>query len=101
MAAGLQIWNGSGVLVLDATQRCGRIKGAVQVTGSNGVVASDLSDGTPFWSFQPDFLYKHISNQTPPPIVSINASGISWTYSSTAGMNAPNPITGWLFWGVF
>lgn len=101
MAAGLQIWNASGVLVLDATQRCGRIKGAIQLTGANGSVASDLSDGTPFWSFQPDFLYKHISNQTPPPIVSINSGGISWTYSSTAGLNFPNPVTGWLFWGVF
>lgn len=101
MAAGLQIWNASGVLVLDATHRCGRIKGAFYVSGSAGAVASDLSDGTPFWSFQPDFMYRHISNQTPPPIISISATGVSWVYSSTAGLNYPNPVTGWLFWGVF
>lgn len=101
MSAGLQIWNASGVLTLDTSDRIGRIKGVSHVTGTAGSAAVDMSDGVPWWSFQPDFLFKHISNVTPPPIVTINSSGISWTYSSTAGMNYPNPITGWLFYGVY
>jgi hypothetical protein len=101
MTAGLQIWDANGVLTLDATQRCGRVKGSTHLDGSNGSIASDLSDGTPFWSFQPDFLYQHISNETPPPIISIDSNGIHWTYSSSAGMTYAKPITGWLFWGVF
>lgn len=99
--SGLQIWNASGVLVLDATQRVGRIKGFARCAGSNGSQAAYMGDGTPFWSFQPDFLFKHISNETPPPIISIDANGISWTYSSTSGLTYPNPITGWLFFGVY
>ncbi|MGF6757273.1 hypothetical protein [Paraburkholderia sp. GAS42] len=101
MTAGLRIWNADGVLILDATSRLGRIKGNARVEGFAGAKAADLSDGTPFYSFQPDFLFAHISNQTPPPIFTINANGISWVYSSTAGMNNPNPITGYVFYGVF
>lgn len=101
MASGLQIWNESGVLMLDTSHRLGRIKGTAQLKGQGGSVVCDMSDGTPFWSFQPDFLYAHVSQQTPPPIITISSTGISWTYSSTAGMNYPNPITGWLFFGVY
>ncbi len=98
---GLQIWNASGVLTLDATQRVGRIKGMARVAGTNGSVAVNMSDGVPFWSFQPDFLYAHISNETPPPIITADANGIYWTYSSTAGLNYAKLITGWLFYGFF
>lgn len=101
MASGLQIWSGSGQIMLDTSARIGRIKGMAHVTGSAGSMGADLSDGVPWWSFQPDFLFAHISNETPPPIVSINSGGVSWTYSSTAGMNYPNPITGWIFFGVY
>lgn len=101
MAAGLQIWDQSGRLMLDATSRVGRIKGQASVAGSAGSVAADLSDGTPFYSFQPDFLFAHINNQTPCPIFTINAGGISWVYSSSAGLNYAYPITGNVFFGVF
>ncbi|MFM0330644.1 hypothetical protein [Paraburkholderia strydomiana] len=101
MTAGLQIWNASGQLILDATSRCGRIKGQQYVGGTAGSLSVDLSSGTPFYSFQPDFLFAQIDNQTPPPIFTINSGGISWTYSSTAGMNNPHPITGTVFVGVF
>ncbi|MGF6771121.1 hypothetical protein P3T18_003600 [Paraburkholderia sp. GAS199] len=101
MSAGLQIWNSSGLLLLDTSDRLGRIKGVSSVQGFAASVVCDMSDGTPFYSFQPDFLYKHISNQTPPPIFTITTSGISWTYSSTAGLSFPNPITGMVFFGVY
>lgn len=101
MTVGLQIWNEHGVLMLDATSRLGRVKGTLQLDGSNGSHPVDLSDGTPFWSFQPDQLYFHISNETPSPIITIDANGVYWTYSSRAGLNYAVPITGTLIYGVF
>jgi len=101
MSVGLQIWNADGKLILDADTRCGRIKGIQRVDGNPGSVSADLSDGTPFYSFQPDQLYFHINNETPPPIISTGPTGVSWTYSSTASLDHPNPITGYLIYGVF
>ncbi|CAD6536473.1 hypothetical protein LMG27952_03154 [Paraburkholderia hiiakae] len=101
MTAGLQIWNASGQLVLDATSRLGRIKGIQQLDGNNGSYPIDLSGGTPFWSFQPDRLYFHISNQTASPIITIDANGVYWTYSSTSGLSYPKTVTGTLIFGVY
>jgi len=101
MTAGLQIWNASGQLTLDATQRVGRIKGSQQITGGSGSISMDLSSGTPFWSFQPDFLFMHINGNSPVPVVSISSTGISWTYSPPPTTSYLYPITGWLFWGVY
>lgn len=101
MPAGLQLWNGSGTLVLDGTTRCARIKGITPVGGSNGSAAADLSGGTPFWSFQPDRLYYHISNQTVPPIITIDANGVYWSYSSLSGLTFGVAITGTVIYGVF
>jgi hypothetical protein len=101
MNYGLEIWSASGQLMLDSSHRIGRIKGAVRIDGNNGSFACDMSDGTPFYSFQPDQMFFHISNQTPPPIITLSATGVFWIYSSTAGMNFPNPIKGMLFLGVY
>jgi len=101
MPAGLQLFNASGALLLDTSDRLGRIVGAVQLKGFNGQMSADLSSGTPFWSFQPDFLFAHTTQQTPPPIITIDSNGVSWMYSSTSGLNYAKPITGWLFYGVF
>lgn len=88
--------------MLDATQRCGRIKGQVKLdgSGSSGSVAVNLSDGTPFFSFQPDFLFKHINANSPPPQITVNANGVSWVYSNSAGSYF-YPVSGWIFYGVF
>lgn len=102
MEAGLQIWNENGVLMLDATHRLGRIKGVPQyLTGGSGHYAVDLSDGEPFWSFQPDFLFAHINGNTPVPVVTISATGAVWTYTAAPTQSYLNPITGWLFVGVY
>jgi hypothetical protein len=100
VAAGLQLWDASGRLVLDATHRLGRIKGIQAVSGANSI-AVDLSDGTPFWSFQPDQQFFHISNEAASPIFSISSTGLSWTYSSTSGLNFARLITGNVIYGVY
>jgi hypothetical protein len=100
MSAGLQIWDVSGRLVLDATHRLGRIKGIQPVSGPGGVPV-DFSDGTPFWSFQPDQQFFHISNETASPIFTVTATSLTWTYSSTAGLNSARLITGNVIYGVY
>jgi hypothetical protein len=60
-----------------------------------------MSDGTPFWSFQPDQLFFHISNETASPIINIDSNGIYWTYSSTAGLNFAKYVKGTVMFGVY
>ncbi|WP_230943127.1 hypothetical protein [Burkholderia vietnamiensis] len=102
MTAGLQIWDGSARLLLDATSRAGRVMGIVRAEGVAGSASADLSSGTPFWAFMPDWIFKRVSGAEPSPIVSIGPSGISWTYSpNSGGSNAYNPVPGWLVFGVY
>lgn len=101
MPAGLQVWGSDGRLILDGTHRIGRFKGAAYLNGNPGSVPVDMSDGTPFWSMAPEGFFFHISNETVPPIISIGPTGVSWTYSSTAGLSYPAYVKGWLFFGVF
>ncbi|MEX3918255.1 hypothetical protein AB4Y43_18765 [Paraburkholderia sp. BR10872] len=100
MTAGLQIWDANGKLMLDGTHRLGRIKGIVPIDGFPSSYPVDLSDGTPFWSFMPEQLFFHISNQTASPIITIDANGVYWTYSSTAGLNYAKAVKGSLIVGV-
>jgi hypothetical protein len=60
-----------------------------------------MTDGTPFYSFQPDLMFGHISNETASPIFTIGPTGISWVYSSTGGLNWAVLITGIVIWGVY
>jgi hypothetical protein len=100
MPAGIELWNASGLLVLEGTHRIGRVRGVQRVAGA-GSVAVNFSDGTPFWSFQPDQQFFHISNETVPPIFSATATSLSWTYSSAAGLNFAVLITGNVIYGVY
>jgi hypothetical protein len=103
MTAGLQIWNQNGALMLDGTHRVGRFKGSLYLDGKiqSGTQAADLSSGTPFWSFLPDFLFMHINGNSPVPVVSISSTGVSWAYSSPPTQSYLYPIAGWIFYGVF
>jgi len=98
---GLQIWNANGFPILDSSDRLGRIVGSARVAGTNAAVNADLSQGTPFYSFQPDFLFAHTNQVTPPPMFTINAGGISWVYDTDGGTSYRNPVTGMVFFGVF
>jgi hypothetical protein len=101
MTAGLQIWDANGALMLDGTHRLGRIKGMKYIDGNPGSYPLDLSDGTPFWSFIPEQLYFHISNETASPIITVDANGAYWTYSSTSGLNYAKAVKGNLIVGVY
>ncbi|WP_080415448.1 hypothetical protein [Burkholderia ubonensis] len=111
MTVGLQIWDEKGRTLLDATSRAGRVAGVVKidplgtkdaqwVAGNSGSVAADLSSGTPFWAFIPDWLFQHVSMNAPVPIVAIDASGISWRYSDSPADHR-TPMPGTLVFGVY
>ncbi|WP_260439204.1 hypothetical protein [Burkholderia sp. Bp9099] len=102
MAAGLQIFDGAGRLVLDAKSRAGRVVGIVHTGGIDGSAAANMSGGEPFWAFMPDQIFYRVSGAEPSPVVSINAGGVSWAYSGNAsGSNAYIRVPGWIVFGVY
>lgn len=111
MAVGLQIWDSQGRTLLDASSRAGRVAGIARIdargtsgarwqAGDSGAVAADLSAGSPFWAFYPDWLYQHVSQNAPVPIVDIDSTGIRWRYSYHDG-NFYTPMPGMLVYGVY
>nr|WP_076866381.1 hypothetical protein [Burkholderia pseudomallei] len=111
MTVGLQIWDDQGRISLDATTRAGRVSGVVRIhppgtknaqwiAGESGSVAADLSGGTPFWAFTPDWLFQHVSQNSPVPIVDVDVTGIRWRYSYHDG-NFYRPMPGLLVYGVY
>ncbi|TPE99507.1 hypothetical protein DIS09_05560 [Burkholderia pseudomallei] len=111
MTVGLQIWDERGRIALDATTRAGRVSGVVRIhppgtkdvqwiAGESGSVAADLSGGTPFWAFTPDWQFRHVSGNAPVPAVQIDVNGISWFYSGSS-TNYRTPMPGTLVYGVY
>ncbi|AJX21531.1 hypothetical protein [Burkholderia pseudomallei] len=76
-------------------------EGAKWIAGQGGSIAVDLSGGTPFWAFTPDWLFKHIAQNAPVPVVSVNAGGISWFYSAPPNGDHLTPMPGLLVFGVY
>ncbi|ATF36634.1 hypothetical protein CO709_27440 [Burkholderia thailandensis] len=101
MSVGLQIWDAQGRTLLDASTRAGRVVGFTRLDGQGGSIPADLSGGTPFWAFTPDWLFKHINQNAPVPVVSVNAGGISWFYSPPPSDNHLTPMSGLLVYGVY
>ncbi|WP_321940065.1 hypothetical protein [Paraburkholderia sp. J8-2] len=90
MTAGLQIWNGSGGLVLDATHRIGKVLAVLTVTaGSSGSWSGDLTSGgrTGFAAFSRAFTYGSATNQwyVQKPEVVVSGNTVTWTYGSLSG----------------
>ncbi|WP_229657217.1 hypothetical protein [Burkholderia pseudomallei] len=102
MTSGLQIFDGAGRPILDAKSRAGRVVGIAWAGGSDGSVAADMSGGEPFWAFVPQQIFFRVSGAEPSPVVSINAGGISWSYSpNSGGSNAYTRVPGWIVFGVY
>lgn len=102
MSAGFWVWDGAGRMVLDGTSRAGRVVGIVYTGGGAGSYPADLSGGTPFWAFMPQWIFRRVGGAEPTPVVAIDAFGISWSYSgNSSGSNAYSPVPGWLVFGVY
>jgi hypothetical protein len=102
MAAGLQIWDASGNLVLDASYRVMRIIGSQYINGSNGSVPdSRLAQGG-FVSFQPESNTGdgYLSGGVITPRFSISGSTLTWTYAAKNSTTFDIYQSGWLFYGA-
>lgn len=102
MAAGIQIWDASGRLVVDFTSRLSRIISSVYIDGSSAsgsVSNAALSQGTPFLAFQQENVWGYIDGDVPRPIFTVSGNTISWAYTAGFGTHTQR-IKGWLFFGV-
>lgn len=86
MTVGLQIFNASGQLILDATQACGRVIAVQTLTGgvSSSFTDSRLSQGTPFVAYQRDKTF-HLSygyGGIMSPTFSFSGNTVTWTYAA-------------------
>jgi hypothetical protein len=102
MAAGLQIWDASGRLVVDFTSRLSRIIDSVYLNGSaasGSVTNAALSQGTPFLAFQQESVWGYIDGDVSRPNFTVSGNTISWTYTAAFGTHNQR-IKGWLFYGV-
>jgi hypothetical protein len=106
MAAGLRIFDGSRNLILDTSHRVGRVAGAIYLNGTNGSQANAiLVTGTPFYDFQHEQTFKLGLNAGEggmiSPQITLNSSGVFWSYSAKNNGSVDTYRTGWLFYGVY
>lgn len=97
MPQGLQIWDSSGVSVLDTSDRIGLIISSVQTGVVDGSVTdSRLGVGTPFWFCLLDNYT--LGNIPIIPIISLSVNTLSWSFPSY-----PNGqrMTCTLYYGVY
>lgn len=105
MPAGLQVFDPTGVNVVDTSFFLGRIVGSVSTGFSSGSVSADLTGGTPF-AF-PVVIYAAGSRPnlgTPGgamknPSITATSSGISWTFPS--GFSGGNFSDCIIYYGVY
>lgn len=87
MPAGLQIFDASGNLIVDLTDRLTQFAGSATITaGSSGSVSiTGMGSGNKVWcSFVPDSNgNSFISNM---PKLTVGVAGVSWSYDSGAGI---------------
>jgi hypothetical protein len=103
MAAGLQVFDSSGNIVLDATYRVMRIIGSQYlINGASGsFVDARLAQGG-FVSFQPDVTLGdgYLSGGVIAPNFSISGSTVSWSYAAKNNTTYDIWQNGTLFYGA-
>lgn len=91
MAVGLKVWDASGVLILDATDRILRFLGDPIIAGegtSGSLVNDGFLTGTPFWlaaPFDPGGSGYWPGDRLIPPLVTISGSTLSYTIQAGLG----------------
>src|SRR5690348_5367719 len=99
MAAGLQIFDASGNIVLDATHRVMRFIGSVTLDGTNGSKSDPDMVAGGFVSFQPDRYIGYGSGGTIHPQFQFNNGTLSWSYASKNSAQFDEYVTGIAFYG--
>jgi len=111
MFAGLQVFDDSGNIIFDLTDRVGRVLGVVRINaGESGSIAlPNYDSGQPFASFQRDSsTINGVVGQFVPavPVVYVSGTVISWVsktqYTTWLGNSIyVQPVGGWLTYGVY
>lgn len=84
MPQGLQIWDDSGVLKLDVTDRLTRVLGEFDTGTVNGSISdTNLSQGSPWYISPVPLGFVNEASFT----VSFTLSSISWSFGSGTGIN--------------
>jgi hypothetical protein len=101
MAAGLQIWDASGNLVLDATHRVMRFIGVQYISGGNSSVYDpDMAAGA-FVSFQPDAYIGFLSGGLIHPQFFFSNGTLSWTYATKNSTTYDTYQNGYIYYGAY
>jgi hypothetical protein len=101
MQAGMQIWDASGNLVLDASHRVMRFIGSVLLDGSNSSVYDpDMAAGG-FVAFQPDRNIGYLSGGLIHPQFSFSNGTLSWTYAAKNSAQYDEYQQGYIFYGAY
>lgn len=104
MAAGLQIFDASGNIVLDATHRIARVFGIKQLTGGlNEAVQHDQIRLGCVVSFQADSYIGWLSGGLIHPTFSVDTSTgtLSWTWAAKNSAQYDTYQGGLLVWGAY
>lgn len=111
MAQGLQVFDASGNVIFDTSDRVGRVLGLIRVNAGNSgsFTVTGYTNGTIFASFQRDQTW--ITGNTSQfvgaiPVVHVSGPTITWTSNSQYISNLGNNITvqtigGWITYGVY
>lgn len=80
MDAGYQVWNASGILITDTTDRMGTLLGIVTLTGgvSGSVTNAAFADGAPFWCATPLVTFNTFA-----PLITPSGTTLSWSWPIT------------------
>lgn len=102
MAAGLQIWDASGNLILDATHRIMRIINVIQLSnGNSSSVYDDRMVSGGFVSFQPDSYIGYGSGGLIHPQFSFSGGTLSWSYAAKNSTTYDTYVNGFLYYGAY
>lgn len=102
MAAGLQIWDASGNLVLDASHRAGRFIDMIMLqNGQSGSVYDPRMVTGGLVSFQPDRYIGYGSGGLIHPQFSFNNGTLTWTYAAKNSAQFDEFVNGYLFYGAY
>lgn len=101
MSCGMQLWDASGNLVLDATHRVMRFIGSVVMDGTNGNRYDAEMAAGGFVSFQPDSYIGYLSGGLIHPQFSFSNGTLSWTYNAMNNATYDQYQKGIMFYGAY
>ena len=77
MPAGFQVFDASGNVIVDLTDRLGRVLGITTITADGNLTDAGFATGTPFWCCIPV-----ATGRAPVPDISISGNVLSWDFQA-------------------